>query len=167
MKRLTLALLVAIGVGPTGCSTYATQDDIESVKRRLTSLETRLKELEEAKPAAARGGGGAAKEAKGGKGGKAKAKAPAGKAKAKGGQPEGGGGVSVDLTGDGTKVMLIGPTRNFDLPARVPPGEYAIEVTFPGKSRDVAGEVTIAVDAIDVTIECDSARNVCEAANGE
>ena len=58
--------------------------------------------------------------------------------------------------------MLVGAAKRYPLPASVPAGTYAIEVTFPGEPVVTTGRVRVK-SGEDVVITCKSAMGICRA----
>jgi tRNA A-37 threonylcarbamoyl transferase component Bud32 len=68
----------------------------------------------------------------------------------------------VKVTGDAARVKLLRGSERFDVPGRVPAGEYRIEASFPGTSMADVGAVTVRAGAT-VTVDCDGAFALCQA----
>lgn len=129
----------------SGCG--ASQAEMDNLKRRISTLERRVRSLE----------GGPAKAKS-----KVKSKRGRGKAKAKNKVPaEPGAQGSVDIAGDALRVFVAGPRKRLPVPGIVPAGSYEILATFQeDKAPIVAGKVTLAADA-KVLITCEAAQSRC------
>jgi len=65
------------------------------------------------------------------------------------------------VTGDATRVVLVGKNGSFKRGSRIPPGTYDIRATFPGRSSMVAGRATISAGKT-TRIECIEAFTLCK-----
>lgn len=170
MKRISiLVLLLTSLVSMTSCSSDSvTKEDLDAVKRRLTSVEKRVKAVEgkgagggAAKAGKAKGGGGGAKAKKKG-GGKEKKK---GGGKKKGGEPNAptenlGPVVQVDVEGEVSKVVLMKARKKYSVPGEVPADdEYTILAVFPDTKPMEAGRIEIGDEP--VTVTCDASTQTC------
>lgn len=73
--------------------------------------------------------------------------------------PAASAGSRVTTSGDG-KVVLIGGTKRYPLPATMQPGTYSIEVTFSGEPPVTTGKVRVK-EGEDIVITCKSAMGIC------
>lgn len=138
----SLTLLAACGRGAD-----QTQE-IEALKRRVTSLERRISELspEAKKPAKPAEGAEAAK-------GEAKAEPDP--------EAEGAGKAVVSATGDAVEVQLMRGKRKVSLPATVPPGEYTVQAVFAeGQPATPAGTITLTAGQ-QLSLECKADTKTC------
>lgn len=142
----TLALTSLLLLGACGRGPDPTQE-IEALKRRVTSLERRLSELDN----------GGKKPTKPGDGGP-QADAPKADGE-EGGEPSPKSTITV--TGEAFEVALMRGKRKLSLPATVPPGEYTIQAVFEeGQPPTAAGSITVTPGS-QVTLECKAETKAC------
>jgi hypothetical protein len=166
--------LAALGAGCAANDTAALTDEVEALKRRVATLEQKVKRLEGGKggKAPAKGGknkGGKNDKAKGGKGKTDKSKGGKGKTdKSKGGkgekskQPAADKGT-VKVTGDAVKVMLADAQRKWAVPNQLAAGPYVIMAAFgEEKTLSEVGTATV-VAGQTVTVSCAAATRTCTA----
>jgi hypothetical protein len=149
------SLFVLALLSTTACG-GGDQASMETVNRRVTSLERRIGELEA--------------ELAGGKDGQAKGsptKAEDEDKRAhgehgKGGDHAKGGkdGVPVTAEGDATQVVLRHKQKSAPLPAEIPPGTYTWEATFADAGPPVSGSITLTAGTPAV-VACTAATRSC------
>ena len=155
MYRLFAIGLMALTL--TGCSGQTEDpkaaDEIAALKKRITKLENRVRQLE-------RGGRGKAPP---------RGKAPRGKAPPRGKNPGGGkpppSGPArmVKFEGDAKAVMLTGNQRRYKLPGQVPAGKYMLLVAFGEETLAKKGEIAVPQGEGPLTFECTAALDGCKA----
>ncbi|MCB9678490.1 MAG: hypothetical protein H6737_25540 [Alphaproteobacteria bacterium] len=150
MPPTRFALVLAVSsLLSAGCG--ASSAELDNLKRRVSTLEKRVRTLEGGAPA--------------GRGAKAKAKNKA-KSKQKPPEPmvtpsEDRGGVEVE--GDAVKVFFKGPRRRWPVPGVIPAGEYEILATFAeDQAATAAGTATVKSDT-KTRVKCDAAMARCTA----
>ncbi|HMV67989.1 MAG TPA: hypothetical protein PKA64_14175 [Myxococcota bacterium] len=140
-RTLTLSLLVLTACGRGGDQAQ----EIDALKRRVTSLERRLSELDA--------------------GGKKPAKADEGEEPKR---PEGGGHgedsalkAVVSYEGDAVSVELMRGKRKFSLPTSVVPGEYTVHAVFAeGEEPAEAGTIDLKAGSR-VVLACSAGSRAC------
>lgn len=130
------------------------EDEVEALKKRVTRLETRLRQIEGrlGKPNAGKPG---AKPGQPGRGGKAPAKPPAE-------APPTGPTRQVAVEGDAKAVMLTGAQRRFRVPGPVPAGDYRVMAAFGEDPLAPKGQISIAEGEAPLTLVCTAASDACK-----
>lgn len=122
---------IALGLGACAADPQQTEE-IEALKRRVTSLERRIGEIDGNTVEAARSRGDGERAAKG----------------------------TVALEGDATKVMLFARGRRVPVPGPVAAGEYVVQVQFGSDTPIDAGPATVVADAT-LTVTCTAETKSC------
>ena len=171
MKKISLLLLALCTAGAnTSCTSTpaATQADVESVKRRLTSMEARLRQLEAIAPdpKPAKKGKKGKKDKKGAGGGKKAA--GGGKKKRRRAVPEGievTPMVDVGLRGDANKVLIVDGANRYPIPSVVPPGDYEIHAAFEANTLPEKLTTMSTGENSVVVVECSRSSRSCDVTN--
>lgn len=145
------ALFAALLTGCPAADEATKEDEVEALKKRVTRLETRLRQIEGrlGKPGAGKPGAG--------KPGAPRGKAPGGKA------PEAPTGPTRELKveGDAKAVMLTGAQRRYRIPGQVPAGDYRVLAAFGEDPLAPKGTLTVPPGETALTVSCTQAADSC------
>ena len=160
MKKIALLMCALVGAAATtACSSTpaATQADVESVKRRLTSIEQRLRQLEAIAPdPKPNKKGGKDKKTKGGGGKTAKT----GKKKRRRGSAD--EMVDIGVRGGAVKVLLVAGANRYPVPGMVPPGDYVVHASFDESTApQPVAELATGSDTT-MVVDCSASKGSCD-----
>jgi hypothetical protein len=142
-RILTIAALLSTSLA-CGRGSQDQAQEIDALKRRVTSLERRIASVEGNAPKSTKTEGEGATEP---------AAAPPTK-------------NNVDLNGDAARVVLVHDKKRVPLPGSVPPGEYELWAMYAaGEAPEQSGTVTVTADQ-PLVVTCAAAARTCSAAPG-